>query len=333
MLRARDAPRRFAALSPGRFFRPAGAPEAAPCAGEREVTRLLANPRAGGGSARRRLGRLAAAARRAGVVMEVPESAAELARAARRAAEDGEARVLVAGGDGTMHWAIQGLAGTRCALGVVPLGSGNDVAREVGSPATLDAALEAALGGPIRSIDLGRAGGRRFATVGGVGIDGAVVRHVDRGIPFVRGPFVYPLAVVRAVLEFRPPRLRLDTDAGTLEERVVLASAANLPWFGGGMRIAPDARADDGLFDLVLVRAISPLRLLWVLPRVYSGAHVTHPAVRVIRTRSVRIASDRPLDLQADGEILGRVHAEAALLEVVPGDLRVVDSRVGITIP
>jgi diacylglycerol kinase (ATP) len=295
------------------------------------MTRLVVNPRASRGNARRRLERLSRLAAAAGLEMIVPDSAHRLFEAARDAAASGCERLLVAGGDGTLHWAIQGLAGSECALGVIPLGSGNDVAREVGAPRALEAAFEAARQGPVRRIDLGSDGRRYFATVGGVGIDGAVVRHVDRGVPFVRGPFVYPVAVIRAVLGYRPPRLRLDTDSGTIEERVFLASAANLPWFGGGMRVAPDAVADDGGFDLVVVRAISPLRLLWVLPRVYSGSHVSHPAVRVVRTRRVTVHSDRPMDLQADGEILGQVHTVPTRLEVLPGALRVVESRAAIT--
>lgn len=295
------------------------------------MTRILVNPTAGRGAARRHLGRLAEAARRRGVPLHTPDSPAAVVEAARRAAEDGCDRLIVVGGDGTVHWAIQGLAGSPCALGVVPLGSGNDVAREVGAPDEPSAALEAALGGAVRPIDLGDDGRRRFATVGGVGIDGAVVRHVNRGVPFVRGPLVYPVAFVRALLEFRVPRLRIETDAGTFEERAIVAAAANLPWFGGGMRIAPEALADDGFFDLVVVRAISPLRLLLVLPGIYSGRHVSHPAVRVVRTRRVRIVSDRPMDLQADGEILGAVHPESAALQVLPGALRIVDSRLAIT--
>lgn len=301
-----------------------------PCAAS-PVKRLVVNPRAARGGASRLLDRLAGLAEAAGIEMLVPGSARELAEAARLAAAQGCERLLVAGGDGTLHWAVQGLAHSGCALGVIPLGSGNDVAREVGAPGPTGAAFDAALRGPIRKIDLGSDGRRCFVTVGGVGIDGAVVRHVDRGVPGVRGPLVYPLAVIRALLAFRPPRLRMETDLGTIEERVVLASAANLRWFGGGMRVAPGAVADDAVFDLVVVRAISPLRLLLVLPRVYSGTHVRHPAVRVVRTRRVTFRSDRPMDLQADGEILGPVHAEPVTLEVLPGALAVVDSRASIT--
>ena len=263
--------------------------------------------------------------------MTVPESAQRLCEAAVAAAAAGCERLLVAGGDGTLHWAIQGLAGTPCALGVIPLGRGNDVAREVGAPLELDTAFAAALRGPVRSIDLGSDGRRCFATVGGVGIDGAVVRRVDRGLPWLGGPLVYPVAVVRALHAYRPPNLRLETDAGTFEERVVLASAANLPWFGGGMRIAPDAVADDGELDLVVVRAISPIRLLLVFPRVYAGRHLTHPAVRVIRTRRVTYRSDRAMDLQADGEILRQVHEDPVTLRVLPRALRVIESRDAIT--
>lgn len=294
-----------------------------PCA-EGESIRLVVNPRAGRGRAARSLDALADRARGAGVEVLVPGSPSAVAEEARRAADEGCRRLVVAGGDGTVHWAVQGLAGSTCALAVVPCGSGNDVAGALGVPADPLAAFALALSGEERAIDLGRGAGRWFVTVAGVGIDGAVVERVERGYGPLRGRAVYPVAVLHALLAFRPPRLRIDHDGGRLEGTFVLAAAGNLARFGGGMRVAPGALPDDGLFDLVAIEGLSALRLALLFPRIYSGRHVAHPRVRVVRTSRLAIAADREMRLQADGEILGRVGGEPVEITLVPRALRVV---------
>lgn len=294
-----------------------------PCAGGESI-RLVVNPRAGRGRAARFLDALAEWARGAGVEVRVPGSPTAVADEARRAADDGCRRLVVAGGDGTVHWAVQGLAGSPCALAVVPCGSGNDVAGALGVPHDPRAAFELALSGEERAIDLGRGAGRWFVTVAGVGIDGAVVERVERGYGPLRGRAVYPAAVLHTLFAFRPPGLRIEHDGGRVEGRLVLAAAGNFARFGGGMRVAPDALPDDGLFDLVTIDALAALRLALLFPQIYSGRHVTHPCVRVFRTSRVAIASDREMRLQADGEILGRVGEEPVDLAIVPGALRVV---------
>src|SRR5262249_56341071 len=108
---------------------------------------------------------------------------------------------------------------------------------------------------------------------------------------------VYPYAVLHTLATFKPPRLRVEHDQGTFEGGAMFAVAANLPRFGGGMRIAPDARIDDGLLDLVIVREIPRRTLLSVFPRVYTGRHVTHPAVTLVRTSRVTITLDRDMTI------------------------------------
>ncbi len=119
----------------------------------------------------------------AGAGLVVSRSGADVAIQARRAADDGVARLVVAGGDGTMHQAAQGLAGTTCALGVVPLGTGNDLAGTLGIPSDLEAATRRALAGPVRALDLLRVGDRVSASYAGVGFDSAVTRFANGSLP------------------------------------------------------------------------------------------------------------------------------------------------------
>ena len=290
--------------------------------------RLLVNPGGGRGRTGRHLAELRRLAARHGLPVELSRDAADLTARARRAAADGLERLLVAGGDGTLHHALQGLTGTGCALGIVPLGSGNDLAGALGVPAAPAAAIAAGLERPVSAIDLGRAGGRFFAGVAGVGFDSEVNRCANERVRWVRGPLVYVVAVLRTLWGFRPPRFRVRWDGGAFDGPAMFVAVANAPRYGGGMRIAPAARLDDGRLDLVLVRAVSRLALLRVFPRVFRGSHVDHPAVLVARAGRVEIAVEPPLELFADGEPAAPVGSEPLAIEIAPLALRVVAGRV-----
>jgi diacylglycerol kinase (ATP) len=288
------------------------------------MIRFLVNPAAGRGAGKARLDRLRVLASSTGAGLVVSKSAADLAEQARRAAADGVERLVVAGGDGTLHYAAQGLAGTGCALAIVPLGTGNDLAATLGVPHDVDAAVARALSGPVRRIDMVRAGGVLSAAYAGVGFDGEVTGLANR-VRRLRGPLVYPYAVLRTLATFVPPTLRVEHDEGVFEGRAMFAVAANLPRFGGGMRIAPDAEIEDGRLDLVVVRAVPRRTLLAVFPKVYSGRHLGHPAVTVVRTVRVEIAVDREMTMYGGGEPLLQVEPGTPVeVEVVPRALAVV---------
>ncbi|MBP9144964.1 MAG: diacylglycerol kinase family lipid kinase [Thermoanaerobaculia bacterium] len=264
---------------------------------------MLLNPAAGRGRGRRSIAAITAAARRHGIEVEVPESAADLTACARRAAGDGIERLLVGGGDGTWHQAARGLAGSACALAPIALGTGNDLARELGFPLDPIAAIGRAVEGPVTRIDLGRAGEGIFCGVAGSGFDSQCAEYA-KSVRRLRGPLVYVWSVIRVLARFTPLRATLDHDGGRFEGEVMFVSLANTRWFGGGMHIAPHADATDGLLDVVIVHRVSRLRLLSVFPRVYSGRHLTHPAVSILRTSRARLAFDRPSMLYGDGEAI-----------------------------
>ncbi len=270
------------------------------------TARILLNPAAGRGRGRRSLAAITAAARRHGIALEVPTSPGALTEGARRAADEGVERLLVAGGDGTWNHAARGLAGSGCALAPIALGTGNDLARELGFPLDPAAAIACALVSPVTRIDLGRAGGGIFCGVAGSGFDSQCAEYA-KTVRRLRGPLVYPWSVIRVLARFAPLRATLDHDGGRFEGEVMFISLANTRWFGGGMHIAPHADSTDGLLDVVIVRRISRARLLAVFPRVYSGRHLAHPAISTFRTRQARLAFDRPSMLYGDGEAIAAV--------------------------
>lgn len=271
--------------------------------------RMLLNPAAGRGRGRRSLAAIAAAARRHAIALEVPESPAALAECARRAAAEGVERLLVGGGDGTWHQAARALAGSDCALAPIALGTGNDLARELGFALDPAVAIAQAVAAPLARIDLGRAGGGIFCGVAGSGFDSECAEYSKR-VRRLRGPLVYTWSVIRVLAGFVPLRATLDHDGGRFAGEVMFISLANTRWFGGGMQIAPQAEAADGLLDVVIVRRVSRVRLLAVFPRVYSGSHLSHPAISTLRTRRVRLGFDRASMLYGDGEAIVAVPRE-----------------------
>jgi diacylglycerol kinase (ATP) len=286
--------------------------------------RFLVNPAAGRGTGRAHVDRIRVLASRYGAGLVVTRKVSDLWEQARRAADDGVERLLVAGGDGTMHLAIQGWAGSACALGVIPLGTGNDFAGTLAVPPELEPAVERAVTGESRSIDLLRVGETYSVSYAGVGFDSEVTRYANE-VKFLRGPLVYFYSVIHTLITFEPPRMRVVHDGGTFEGKVMFAVVNNLPRFGGGMRIAPDAKIDDGLLDLVIVREVPKPVLLSIFPKVYTGKHVGHPAVQIVRTRRAEITIDRAMTMYGGGEPLRPMAAgEPVAVEVVPGGLRVV---------
>jgi diacylglycerol kinase (ATP) len=286
--------------------------------------RFLVNPSSGRGTGKAHLDRIRVLASKLGAGLCVSRKVSDLSEQARKAAEEGVERLLVAGGDGTMHHAVQGLAGTSCALGVIPLGSGNDLAGTLGIPPDLEAAVGRAVQGEVRRIDLARVGETFCVGYAGVGFDSEVTRYANE-VKVLRGPLIYFYAVIHTLITFEPPRMRVVHDEGEFEGKVMFAVVNNLPRFGGGMRIAPDARIDDGLLDLVIVQEIPKPTLLSVFPKVYNGRHVGHPAVQIVRTRRAEITIDRPMTMYGGGEPLRPLAAgEPVEIEVVPGGLAVI---------
>ncbi|WAL63308.1 diacylglycerol kinase family protein [Amycolatopsis cynarae] len=231
--------------------------------------------------------------------------------------------LVVLGGDGAVHQAVQVCAGTGTALAVLPAGGGNDFARALGVPLdplrALDTLLDALASGRRRLLDLGRADGRWFATVLCAGFDAAVAR-LAAALRWPTGPRRYDVAVVGELARFRPKPVALSFDGDRWELEATLVAVGNTGYYGGGIPVCPAANPGDGLFDITVVGRASRADLIRLLPRLRTGAHLAHPAVRTVRAREVLIeGNDWPV--VADGEPAGTVPVS---VRCVPGALTVV---------
>jgi YegS/Rv2252/BmrU family lipid kinase len=245
--------------------------------------------------------------------------------ATRLAAEAADRRIesiVSVGGDGTLHEIVNGLLARQpqgvcpVTVGVIPVGTGADFVRILGLPRTWQQACECMTSAQTRVVDAGkmvytsRSGPaeeeRYFINVAGLGFDGEVAIRANRSSKQLGGTIPYFTNLVLTLVSYANKDVDLHAGDQHLPGRMNSVIVANGGWFGGGMYIAPNARPDDGLFDVITIGDVGKLELLQTMPRVYKGTHLTHPKVQVFRTSQVHVESKQEMWIQADGEALGR---------------------------
>ena len=301
-------------------------------------TLVIANPASRAGATERRFLRAERALRAALGPFELAWTKAprDAVRIAREAVSAGYERLLVGGGDGTASEVATGVlgagAGEEVVLGFLPFGTGGDLLRTLAIPRALGGALAVLREGALRRIDAGRL---RYTTDAGERVESFFVNELSAGLAGAvaelangaskafgaHGAFLY--GTVTAILRHRPLAARVLIDGELVHDGpLVLATASNGRYFGGGMHVAPGAQLDDRAFDSVIIPGLSRRELLTRIPRLYRGTHLAVPGVRALRARRVDVAPlEGALRFEADGEPLGRAPLTA---EILPGALRVI---------
>jgi YegS/Rv2252/BmrU family lipid kinase len=298
---------------------------------------VVVNPRSRAGATRGRFARVEALLRDALGEIEIewtrgPRDAVRIAREGVRA---GVERIVVAGGDGTTSEVAEGILGADlggyCSIGLLPFGTGGDFVRSFGPPRTLEESVRALASSESRIVDAGRvsflAPGAQeqtlhFINSASAGISGLTVELVNRAPKHLGGRASFFLGTLRALARYAFPPVRVVVDGKSLHEGpLTLATACNGAFFGGGMQVAPDARIDDGLLDVVVIPARTRARLVTRLPRIYAGRHLEEEGVQHVRGGVVELAptSDDEIWIELDGEPVGTLPVR---IEVVPGALR-----------
>ena len=289
---------------------------------------VLANPTAGRG---RHRGLLPAVLDRLGVSgrpvrLLAATNSEEAEKACHRAVAEGVAAVVAIGGDGTVHQALQSVAGRAVGFGVVPAGTGNDFATGTGVPEDPFMAAEAIAAairdGRDRPVDLARMTGpegevRWYGVVLAAGFDAIVNERANR-MRWPRGPRRYDLAIALETARLRPRFYQLELDGADRSFAGVLVAVGNCPSYGGGLRICPDADPADGLLDVVTAAPLGRIALARLKPRLRRGTHVTDPLVTAFRARQVRINAEEIIGY-ADGERIGPL---PLVVDCVPGAVR-----------
>jgi diacylglycerol kinase (ATP) len=240
-------------------------------------------------------------------------SAEESAQLAREAVADGADVLVALGGDGLVHLALQAVAGSGTTLGILPAGSGNDIARAVGLSLTDPAqAIEVIANGTVRPVDALRVitADSKVTWVGtilAVGFDARVNMRSDR-LRRLPAQLRYNAAVFAELASFRPLSYTMGTDGDQQALDAMLIAIGNGPWYGNGLKMCPAASLTDGELDLTIVHPVSRLTLIRIFPKVYSGDHVKHPQVEVRKARKVVIDSPGVI-AYGDGERVGPLPA------------------------
>jgi diacylglycerol kinase (ATP) len=244
---------------------------------------------------------------------------------AQVAGEAADSLLVVVGGDGTVNEVVNGVAGTGAEIAVLSSGTGEDFGRTHGIPERFEDAVRTVLEGETRKIDVGRvqleAGETRFfANVASAGMSGAVARRANAMSKALGGRVTFFYALMREFVAWQNTTVAVELDDGTRREgRLHDVIVANGRFHGGGMKLAPNAAQDDGVFDVVTIGDVDKLDFLTTAPKLYSGRYLAHPKVELLRSSTVVISAAEPLPLEVDGEPIGTTPAR---FEVVPAALR-----------
>jgi diacylglycerol kinase (ATP) len=232
------------------------------------------------------------------------------------------------GGDGTVNEIANGIAGLDVELAVIPRGTGWDFVRTHGISKRLEEAVAVAVNGRTREVDLGRAhyrawdGAEReslFANIASAGMSGAIAKRANETSKALGGKASYLWATLAVLARWRNDEVRVRVDGEERAGRMHDVVVANGRYFGGGMKICPDAEPDDGLFDVLLIGDLTKRDLLLTLPKTYRGTHLPHPKATMLRGTSVEVETSEPLPVELDGEQPGTTPVR---FEVVPRALR-----------
>ncbi|NOZ73399.1 MAG: diacylglycerol kinase family lipid kinase [Chloroflexi bacterium] len=240
------------------------------------------------------------------VQTEAPNQAIGLAK---QAVQDGFDPVVAAGGDGTINEVVNGLLAeadvSRVRLGVLPLGSANDLAYQVGIPLDVEEACRLLVKAEHeRVIDAGRINDRAFINDVAIAF-GARVNIEAAKIQYLRGALIYLGGVFKALFSYHLPKVTVEWEGGRLEDKAILMAYVGNGWRTGGVfHLTPTARPDDGLFDIVIGDAMNRLQILRLLPKTFNGSHIQDPRVLLIQSTWLRLISDDPLPVLTDGEII-----------------------------
>lgn len=292
---------------------------------------LFINPTAGRGRAGRRLPTIESLLRDNGVDTDVHTSTAmgDIEQQIRAVIDAGADRIIVAGGDGSVHEAVNGImrAEKDAALGIIPTGTGNDFAKAAGI--SLDWQATARLladritsNSPARRIDVGRMNERYFGNGAGVGFD-AKVSRIARDFKWPIGDLVYLVAVLRAMIDgIITPNMKIVADDFSWDGPLTLANISNGAWVGGMFHIAPMADHADGMLDLLVVAPVSGPRILRLLPKLMQGEHMGETEITHVSLRSLRITAAAPVPSHLDGEV--QPLGTSFDIEILPGALSLI---------
>jgi diacylglycerol kinase (ATP) len=285
---------------------------------------VFVNPAAGRGSAVRKVAALreAFARRKYSVEIVQSESAAEFRCGIQAAVREGCGTLIAVGGDGTLHLLVNEVIGRDVQVGIIPSGGGNDFATALGIAKNVEQAVEVIVRGKTRMVDLVRVRNSNglnavYLGGGGIGIDAEALRYANGRFAKWPGRLRYLAAAIAALQRFRglPVKAEFpDSDLPRVTEKVLLAAVLNTPTLGAGVRLAPGAKLDDGLLEVVIIEMLRKREVLALIPRLVVSGELRSKRVVRVRSAKIRLTAEKETDFQGDGELLGKTPVEIEIL-------------------
>jgi len=287
---------------------------------------FIVNPTAGGGAAQAAFAKVAALLDERGIPYSSVFTSAhgEATALAAQAVKTGHTCIVAVGGDGTVHEVASALVHSEAVLGIIPCGTGNDLAKSLSIPTDPMQALEVLLTGEVICMDAASANDMVFCNAAGFGFDVEVLRHMRRYNKHFRGILPYLLGLLRAWFALRRTQITLTANGSDVSCRSLIVCAANGSYFGGGMQVAPLADVKDGLLDVCVIHNVTHFTVLNFLRAFVKGRHVEEKYkkyVHYFKTESFTVSSGEPCPVQLDGEIVGTT---PVTFRILPGALKVV---------
>ncbi len=243
----------------------------------------------------------------------IPTSQDEMRLEITKATSRGINGVLLCGGDGTVHEALPAIAETNLPFGLIPCGRGNDFARNIGLSINFRKHCIFPSDPTSHKFDLPTINTIPFVSIACIGLDAEVNKLARDGEGYFDGKLGYIVCVVKALKKFRPFEVEMTIDGQFWRDRVMMVTVANGPYYGGGMKIAPDAKMDDGVLNICIVKEMSKWELLREFPKVFKGTHIFNPNFVMKTGQKTKIQSDEHREIFADGEYVGNLPAECTV--------------------
>ncbi len=284
-------------------------------------TLIFLNPTSAGGKAIASRNEITSELDRLGVDHDIhmTKSLEDLVATTKKGLDSDYSNFIAVGGDGTLHHMVNALAGSSKNLGIIPMGSGNDIAINLGIPSDIKKCCRIIKQHNIGKLDLGLINDKHYyLCIAGSGFDSEVNDLANNTRYPIKGPSKYTYSVYKTLLTFQSKEFTVTCNGDERKIYGMMIACANLPSYGGGMKITPDASPSDGLFDICIIKRMSKIHFIKVFPKVFEGKHTDDPNVEIFRTKEMKLESDYDFSVFADGEYICKL---PAVFKVAPGKL------------
>jgi diacylglycerol kinase (ATP) len=286
---------------------------------------FIVNPTAGKGKALKIIPEIQNIFKNAGgeYIIKVTERPGHATEIARQYSSAGAYRIYSIGGDGTLNEVLNGMAESNCSLGIIPAGSGNDFIRSIYPYKIEKDIVSKVINGTESCVDVGRVNGRYFLNISSVGIDAEITYNARefKKVPFFSGHFAYLFSIFATVFKYKSKSTEIRIDCDQKVQNTLLFAVANGKYYGGGMKVAPGAIVDDGVFEICNVKDVSKVRILRLFPKLIDGTHDTIKEVSFHKGKNIFLSCEEDFTLNVDGELF---RTRKAAFEIIPKGIKVI---------